>query len=116
MPSDRKIDFISNRRRAPRFAMPLNVDLQPQGEPNSEWAHGRIRDISIRGFYFFSAIRHSVGSRFRFLVPFQSGVVAPDKKLIAGVAKVVRCESLDASTSATPFGVALEIEEIAPPK
>jgi hypothetical protein len=114
MPHDRNIEFVPNQRRAPRFAMPLSVELQRQDEPASEWTASRIRDISVRGFYFFSPIRQLVGTKFKFSVPFQPESVS-DKRLLRGVASVVRCEKLETSAASPSFGVAVEIEEFIVP-
>ena len=90
--------------------MPLDVELQERGQAATR---ARIRDISVRGFYFFSPVRYPVGATLTFSVPHNSKGVTKQGTLIRGLASIVRCEELRRS-SETEFGIAAKIDEITP--
>lgn len=70
----------------------------------------RTRDMSLRGIYFLSDVKHERGARLNFSVIFLREFTREDTDLISGVARIVRCELL--STREPPrFGVALAIEK-----
>lgn len=104
------------RREAPRFAASVEVRVQPQDQPDADWIQGRIRDISARGFYFFSPVRREVGSRLRFYVPWNIIRSAKDPSaFLAGSASIVRCEELLLSPGHfSSFGIAVKIDEVTP--
>jgi PilZ domain len=103
------------RREAPRFLSSADVRVQPLDQPNADWVQGRVRDISVRGFYFFSPRRHEIGSRLRFSVPWS--IVRSTKNpsaFLAGFASIVRCEELSSSGQPETYGIAVRIDEATP--
>jgi hypothetical protein len=102
----------TDRREAPRVQVSLDVKLQLTNQPESPWNTGRIRDISVRGFYFFSPIRHEVGSLLRFSVPWQIlRQTKEPKPMLAGIGSIVRCEELGDGEAPEAFGIAVKIVE-----
>lgn len=102
----------ADRREAPRVKVSLDVKLQLTNQPESPWNTGRIRDISVRGFYFFSPVRHEVGSLLRFSVPWQIlRQTKQPKPMLAGIGSIVRCEKLAGGGAPEAFGIAVKIIE-----
>lgn len=100
------------RREAPRFRTSVDVRVQPHDQPNADWVQGRVRDISVRGFYFFSPVRHEIGSRLRFSVPWN--IIRSTRKpsaFLAGLGSIVRCEELSSPGQPQSFGIAVRIDE-----
>jgi hypothetical protein len=97
-------------RKAPRFLAPKHLGILLQDPAGGPPQVTRMRDISLRGFYFFSNVRHGIGSTVRFSIPFEFTATKSKTDLLAGVAKIVRCDELDPSTGEA-FGVAARIEE-----
>jgi hypothetical protein len=104
----------SDKRKTPRFPSPKHLELLLQDQTGGPPRIMRMRDVSLRGFYFFSQVRHGVGSMVRFSIPFEFPATKTKTDLLAGVAKVVRCDELDPKldpVSGERFGVAAKIEE-----
>lgn len=102
-------------RAAPRFLATVDVRVQPQDQPNAGWVQGRVRDISVRGFYFFSPVRGEIGSRLRFSVPWNMIRIAKNSSpFLAGVGSIVRCEELSSPGHPESFGIAVKIDEATP--
>lgn len=112
MPDNPASDYVPNKRNAPRFALPLHVQLQKHGQQMSDWTTARLREVSIHGFYFLSDIDYDTGARFNFFIPFEPP--AAGKSLLSGIASIVRCETLNPSQDGAAFGIAARIEETAP--
>ena len=106
-------DGYAIKRSAPRFAYALDVQWQPDA-PGSRPAQGRTRDISVRGFYFYSAINQPVGARLTFSVPFDLDRKEQTPPVLKGVGRVVRCEDLGSSNCQGAFGIAVKIDEVTP--
>lgn len=62
---------FAQQRSAPRFAMPSDIEWYPQTTQPPRPFQGRIRDISVRGFYFFSPLQQPLGTRLHFSVTFE---------------------------------------------
>jgi hypothetical protein len=102
------------QRAAPRFRIPLDIKWQPQAAPAAQPVVGRIRDISVCGFYFFSPTGQAIGSRLRFTVPFQHQEAGRTRSFLRGTGSVVRCENLTPAQEGGAFGIAVHIEEVTP--
>ena len=104
----------SDKRKAPRFRSPKHLELLLQDQAGGAPRSLRMRDVSLRGFYFFSQVRHGIGSMVRFTIPFEFPATKTKTDLLSGVAKIVRCDELDPNldpVSSDRFGVAAKIEE-----
>jgi hypothetical protein len=89
----------------------MRAKIRPRNDPGSDWSHVRVRDISTRGFYFFSPARREIGPCLRFVVSFEPGIVDTEGPLIGGEAKIVRCDDLRPSGTFEAFGIAARITE-----
>jgi hypothetical protein len=98
------------RRGAKRFPRPLRVELWIRDHARGEHKSVRIKDISLRGLYFFSDLRKAPGSRLSFSVKFRRELTGQEVVLLRGTAAVVRCEDAVGS-DAEPFGIAAEIKK-----
>lgn len=113
-PNTKPNGHYAQQRSAPRFAMALDIEWQPQAAQPPRPIQGRTRDISVRGFYFFSPMQQPLGTRLQFSVPFAFDHAGEMRPILKGIGSVVRCEELDASQKQAPFGIAVKIDEVIP--
>jgi c-di-GMP-binding flagellar brake protein YcgR len=105
--------MFRERRASTRFRVTLRMEIWPENEPRkSETVFVSTRDISLRGIYFHSEVAHAVGSKLNFSVVFLREFSGKETDLIAGTARIVRCERVS-DVDISGFGVALAIERTA---
>lgn len=101
----------TERRKARRYAISMRMELWTESEKRRATpVFVRTRDVSLRGIYYFSSIEREVGSLLSFSVIFLKEFSGEDSDLIAGFARVVRCEAHPSNAKAA-FGIALAIEK-----
>lgn len=107
-------NFVPNKRGAPRFALPLDVELQRIDQPEAAWTTAKLRELSVRDFYFLSPEPYKTGDRFRFSVPLRQEQSSEDRRLLGGIASIVRCDELDPFRDGSAFGIVARIDEVTP--
>ncbi len=97
------------RRGARRFRVSLRVKLCFPGEEGTSTPKLEIRDVSQRGFYFFSEVKRELASRFHFSILLRKPS-GEEADLLKGTGQIVRCEDISPSR-AHHFGIAAKIED-----
>ena len=101
--------LLRERRQSRRFPTPLRVELWSD-EKSCERRRERMKDISLRGFYFFSEISRAPGALLNFSVRFVRRSTGQEVDLLRGIARVIRCDE-HPQGEAEPYGMAARIEE-----
>lgn len=105
-----RLERSAERRTAVRYEVSLAVELWPAARltPMGPFC-STTRDMSIRGFYFFSDRIFEAGTRVKFRVVGPSEIAGGGPELVRGIGKCVRIEQMP---GANCYGVGVLIEKV----
>jgi hypothetical protein len=100
---------IPERRRARRYPVSMRMEIWPEAESRRpDPVFVGTRDISMRGIYYLSEVERAVGEVINFCVILLPELTGKPADLLAGIARVVRCEPQ--ADGVPPYGIAIAIE------